>query len=69
MTFIRKFQEIPTSCDIHLVDFGGNCSTVALVVCHSASVVELLYQAFDGVVMWDFPSWEFTMKLPLDKSD
>ena len=35
----------------------------------TASVSELLYQAFGGVATWDFPPWEFTTKLPMDKND
>ena len=34
-----------------------------LVVCHTASVSELLYQAFLGVVMLEFSPWEFVLIL------
>ena len=45
------------------------CPTVGLVVCHTASASELLSQAFDCVAIWDFPPWEFAMKLPSDKNN
>ena len=44
---------------------GSHMSTTVgiIVVCHTASVSELLYQVFLGVVMLAFSPWEFALIL------